>query len=184
MKTIETKTLGREVKLSVPVNITEALTLGATEERVVQKAVEQELFHVYLGNVRDDVCGKLEASTGVKMLTEPTTKKDGTNGSPKVIESEQKYIDRIIAAEKATQKDVDSLIDSYVSQNAFKFSATGTRTKVDKALNDRLERADKMLADPARLERFQGMCDEAEVEVDSSSREALAESILRFTLAI
>ena len=152
MKTKTYKSLGLEVKVSVPSTMEEFDKLAKREGACLDEATNNAVYRGYLGNFRADLLhGReadaengiaafkgLEEATGVERLTKDSGKKNAKGEAIEVYdETEEEYKDRVVAGGRITVAELQQMADELTSITAFDPSARERKPSAPKKLAEK-----------------------------------------------
>lgn len=191
MKTRKFKCLGVESSKEVPASLKELMALNLTEEQVVDTAVNQILYHVFLGDVRDKVQEAFEEE-GFERPFEYAKDKEGKDTkAKKYSQSVEKWLEELVGGGEISEKQIADVVGNCVADCTFK--ATSPREKKDPEVTARLTRAEAIMklahtdlpGEPTVVEKFAEKCKRNDVEAPTEwTKEAIAKCLLLIDTAI
>jgi hypothetical protein len=160
MKTIEYKSLGLSVKLSVPESVEEFDANAKKSGACLTEATNNVVYRGSLADFREKLCEKVEADYAIERATKDTGKKrkvevknaDGTTTTTEEAivtysESEAEFIKRVVADKNIKIEDLQPTADAIAAELVFDASATERKPSAPKKLAAKyVEDAKKVLA--------------------------------------
>lgn len=151
MQTIKAKTLGMEFNLSVPSTPEEFDILAKAPGACLAEATKNVLYRSTLSDIRDALCEKVEEFTKIERATKPgPVKKDGSAGAEQWAETEEVYINRVLASRgfDSIEKDEElkAIFDEVVAATPFDPSAPVRSSKPKTTAKIYLTAAENIIA--------------------------------------
>lgn len=183
MKTLKFKCLGVEASKDVPETLEELLKLDMNESQVVATAVKQILYHVFLGDVRDQAQKEVE-ELGFERPFEYAKDKDGKDTkAKKYTQSVEKWLTELIEGGEISEEDMAGIVTKAIADTQFK--ATSPREKKDPELEARVKRAEAIMQLDGAEEKFAAKCKRNDVEAPKEwTKEEIAKCLLAIDTAI
>ena len=110
MKVDEYKSLGHQFRINVPSSVEENDKLAKREGATLKAAVDHEVFHGTLGDIREAFCELIEEASGIKRMEVTTDNADGSEGKT-TKESPATFYNRVCA-----EKDLNPTSEPFAEQ--------------------------------------------------------------------
>lgn len=161
MKTAQWKSMGLTVNLSVPESVEEFDANAKRAGACLDEAISNCVYRGSLAEFRDTLTEKVEEKYVVERLTKDTGKKDSDGKAILTFdETEADYIKRVLAEKGLEVAALQSLADEVASAIVFDASARERKAPTPKKLAQKwVDAAKTLLADDAKIEKFNGRCD-------------------------
>lgn len=135
MKPYINRTLGLKVNVMVPSTVEEYDTLAGSPGVCLTSAIANGIYKQWNHEFRDALCETLVKQTGVEMLSRKEKSKDGSEKLVKT-ETEQSYVDRLLADGKITDGELQKLADAVAAEIKFDPSPSTRQRKAPKEIQN------------------------------------------------